>query len=185
VSVDDGLQLAINVSHRIASDLAGLGVAGSPAPVSPAGTAGEEDRSQLGDELLADYDRRIQNPELRTATRSRFQSRHYADAVEAGVKALNERIRARTGRTEDGDPLMTLVFSPTKPLLRINKLRSKADESAQRGHMQLCQGIVAAWRNPRAHSLTDDDPVRCLMMLENIADLIETTNQAVRTRHHR
>ena len=185
MSADDSLQVAIGVGHRIASDLAGLGVAGNPAPVSPAGTAGEEDRSQPGDELLAYYDRRIQNPELRAATRSRFQSRHYADAVEAGVKALNERIRARTGRTEDGDPLMTLVFSPTKPLLRINKLRSKADESAQRGHMQLCQGVVAAWRNPRAHALTDDDPTRCLMMLETIADLIETTNQAVRTRHHR
>ncbi len=97
MSADDGLQLAISVGPRIASDLAGLGVAGNPAPVSPAGTAEEEDRSQPGDELLADYDRRIQNPELRAATRSRFPSRHYADAVEAGVQALNERIRARTG----------------------------------------------------------------------------------------
>ena len=61
---------------------------------------------------LAEYDRRIRNAELRAATRSRFESLHYADAVEAGVKALNERIRARTGRTEDGDGLMTLVFSP-------------------------------------------------------------------------
>ncbi len=184
MSADDGLKLAINVGHWIASDLAGLGVAGDPAPARPAGAA-EEERSQPGDELLADYDRRIRNPELRAATRSRFHSRHYADAVEAGVKALNERIRARTGRTEDGDPLMTLVFSPTKPLLKINNLKSRADESAQRGHMQLCQGVIAAWRNPRAHALTDDDPVRCLMMLETIADLIETTNRAVRTRHHR
>jgi uncharacterized protein (TIGR02391 family) len=185
VSGDNGLQFAISMGQRIASDLAGFGVAGDPVPASPARAAEEEDRPQPLDELLAEYDHRIRNPELRAATRSRFESRHYADAVEAGVKALNERIRSRTGRTEDGDSLMTLVFSPTKPLLRINKLRSKADESAQRGHMQLCQGVVAAWRNPRAHALTDDDPVRCLMMLETIADLIETTNQAVRTRHHR
>ena len=80
---------------------------------------------------------------------------------------------------------MTVVFSPGRPVLKINKLKSKADESAQRGHMLLCQGVIAAWRNPRAHALTDDDPGRCLMMLETIADLIETTNQAVRTRHHR
>jgi uncharacterized protein (TIGR02391 family) len=79
---------------------------------------------------------------------------------------------------------MTVAFSPSKPLLRINKLKSKADESAQRGHMQLCQGVVAAWRNPRAHALTDDDPARCVMMLETIGDLIETIKQAVRTRHH-
>jgi uncharacterized protein (TIGR02391 family) len=185
VSPDDRVQFAVSIGHRIASELAGLGVAGNPAPASPVGTAKEKDRPQSGDDLLADFDRRIWNLELRAATRSRFQSRHYADAVEAGVKALSERIRARTGRTEDGDPLMTLVFSPSKPLLRINQRRSKADESAQRGHMLLCQGVVAAWRNPRAHALTDDDPARCLMMLGTIADLIETTNQAVRTRNHR
>lgn len=185
MSGDDGsLKLAISVGQRIASDLAGLGVAGNPAPASPAEAAQEEERPQAGDELLSEYDRRIRNPELRAATRSRFESRHYADAVEAGVKALNERIRARTGRMEDGDVLMTVAFSPSKPLLRINKLKSKADESAQRGHMQLCQGVVAAWRNPRAHALTDDDPARCVMMLETIGDLIETIKQAVRTRHH-
>jgi uncharacterized protein (TIGR02391 family) len=184
VSGDDGgLKLAVSVGRRIASDLAGLGVAGIPAPASPAEAAQEAERLQPGDELLAEYDRRIRNPELRAATRSRFESRHYADAVEAGVKALNERIRARTGRTEDGDALMTVVFSPGRPLLRLNALKSKADESAQRGHMQLCQGVVAAWRNPRAHALTDDNPGRCLMMLGMIEDLIETTNQAVRTRH--
>jgi uncharacterized protein (TIGR02391 family) len=182
---DSGLQLAISMGQRIASDLAGLGVAVNPAPASSAEAAHEAERPDHGDELFAQYDRRIVNPELRAATRSRFASRHYADAVEAGVKALNERIRARTGRTEDGDALMTVVFSPSKPLLRVNKLKSKADESAQRGHMQLCQGVVAAWRNPRAHALTDDNPDRCLMMLEMIGDLIETTNQGVRPRHHR
>jgi uncharacterized protein (TIGR02391 family) len=195
VSGLDSLQFAIGMGHRITRDLAGLAVAVNSATASPVGAEEEEDRPAVPGapaagrhapvgELLAEYDHRIRNPELRAATRSRFESRHYADAVEAGVKALNECIRARTGRTEDGDGLMTLVFSPAKPLLRTNKLRSKADESAQRGHMQLCQGVVAAWRNPRAHTLTDDDPARCLMMLEVIGDLIETTRQAIRTRHH-
>jgi uncharacterized protein (TIGR02391 family) len=138
----------------------------------------------LADELLAEYDRRITSPELRTATRTRFATKHYADAVEAGVTALNEYIRRRTNRTEDGDGLMTLVFSPSRPLLRINRMQSRADETAQRGHMLLCQGVVAAWRNPRAHALTDDQPARCLMMLETIGDLIETTKTAVRTRRH-
>ena len=186
MSAVDGLQFAVSAGQLIASDLAGLGVDGSPAPVSPAGAVKAEDHPPSpADELLAEYDRRIRNPELRAATRSRFEACHYADAVETGVKVLNERIRARTGRTEDGDPLMTLVFSPSRPLLRVvSKLRSKADESAQRGHMLLCQGVVAAWRNPRAHALTDDDPRRALMMLEMIGDLMETVKRAVRVRHH-
>jgi uncharacterized protein (TIGR02391 family) len=185
VSPDNRVQFAVSTSQRLANEIAALGVWDGAGPAAPTEAAEEEDRPQPSYELLVDFDRRIRNPELRAATRSRFQSRHYADAVEAGVKALCERIRIRSGRTEDGDGLVTLVFSPSKPLLRINQRKSKADESAQRGHMLLCQGVVAAWRNPRAHALTSDDPARCLMMLETIADLIETTNRAVRTRNHR
>jgi uncharacterized protein (TIGR02391 family) len=134
------------------------------------------------DDLLAEYDRRVVDPDLRAATRTRFVSTHYADAVEAGVKALNECVRGRTGRTEDGDSLMTVAFSPNAPLLRVNAGRTKSDESEQRGHMHLCQGVVGAWRNPRAHSLIDDEPARALMMLETIDALIATTKAATRTR---
>ena len=136
-------------------------------------------------DLAAEYDRRITDVELRSATRSRFLTEHYADAVEAAVKALCECVRSRTGRTEGGDALMTLAFSPNAPLLRINPGRSKSDESEQRGHMFLCQGVVGAWRNPRAHALLDDSPVRALMMLETIADLLATTKVATRTRRRR
>ncbi|WP_434317629.1 TIGR02391 family protein [Leifsonia sp. P73] len=94
--------------------------------------------------LLAQFDERIKDDVLRIATRTRFASGHYADAVESAVKALNELVRARTGRTEDGDSLMTIAFSPSQPLLRIGKGTSKSEESRQRGHMQLCQGAVAA-----------------------------------------
>ncbi|WP_419917375.1 TIGR02391 family protein [Candidatus Poriferisodalis sp.] len=110
---------------------------------------------------------------------------HHADAVESGVKAFCECVRSRTNRSEDGDPLMTVAFSPNAPLLRINRGRSQTDESEQRGHMLLCQGVVAAWRNPRAHELVDDSPARALMMLELLNDLMTTTKAAVRTRKRR
>lgn len=175
---DVGLQRVIRVGKQISADLAEYAVPARAAPTAA------EPTLLPGDDLLAEYDRRILDPDLREATRSRFTSEHYADAVEAGAKALNECIRRRTGRTEDGDGLMTLVFSPQSPLLRINSMRSRSEQTAQRGHMLLCQGVVAAWRNPRAHALTDDQPARCLMMLETIGDLIETTKAAVRTRRH-
>ena len=131
----------------------------------------------------AEFDRRVVDPDLRSATRTRFLTKHYADAVESGVKALCECIRSRTERTEDGDRLMSLAFSPNDPLLRINRGRSKSDESEQRGHMFLCQGVVGAWRNPRAHALIDDSPARALMMLETLNDLIDTTKAATPTRN--
>jgi uncharacterized protein (TIGR02391 family) len=169
-------ETVVNVALRIASDLAEFSKPRRSRAKPSTGLLPPED------DLLTEYDRRITDVDLRAATRSRFVSTHYADAVESGVKALNECVRSRTGRSEDGDALMTLVFSPNAPLLRINPGRSKNDESEQRGHMHLCQGVIGAWRNPRAHYLVDDSPARTLMMLETIDNLIVTTKAATRTR---
>lgn len=168
------------LARRISSDLAEFR---SPSP--PESRPVDQGDLEPGDALIAEFDSRITDADLRSATRSRFVSKHYADAVEAGVKTLNKYVRTRSGKTEDGDALMTIVFSPKSPLLRINRGRSRSDESEQRGHMMLCQGVVGAWRNPRAHSLTDDSPKRALMMLETIDDLIITTRTATRTRSRR
>lgn len=135
---------------------------------------------------VADYDRRVTEDSLRLATRSRFVSGHYADAVEAAVKALNECVRERSGSTEDGDSLMTSVFSEKRPKLRVNRMRNDSDRSEQRGHMMMCQGVVAAWRNPRAHSSQfEDSPEKTLMMLEHLQHLIEVTRSATKTRTKR
>ena len=152
-----------------------------PAAQDVAAQTGGEDKP----DHVVEFVRRVVDPDLRAATRTRVLTEHYADAVESGVKALCECIRSRTGSTEDGDALMTLAFSPNRPLLRINRGRSRNDESEQRGHMLLCQGVVAAWRNPRAHALRDDPPARALMMLETLNDLITTTKAATRTRQRR
>lgn len=182
MGVDD-VQLSIELAQKISSDLAEFSgrhdQAGAPREDSP------DKQLSPADALLAEYDRRVLDEDLRLATRSRFVSTHYADAVEAAVKALNECVRARTGRTEDGDALMTTAFSPNSALLRINKLQSKSDEGAQRGHMFLCQGVIGAWRNPRAHRLVDDSPARALMMLEMIDGLLTVTKAATRTRRRK
>lgn len=173
---EDGHRLvAIKLAREMSGDLAEYA---TPRQERPAATP----RLSPADEFLDEYDCRILDPDLRAATRSRFVSQHYADAVEAGVKALSECVRSRTGRTEDGDDLMRIVFHPNGMLLRINRGKSKSDESAQRGHMLLCQGVVAAWRNPRAHALTDDEPLRAVMMLELMGDLLQVTKAATRTR---
>ncbi|MFI6833192.1 TIGR02391 family protein [Kribbella sp. NPDC050241] len=136
--------------------------------------------------LLAEYDRRVIDTDLRAATRSRFISAHYADAIEASVKALNECVRGRTGLALDGDGLMTTAFSVGNPLLRLNRLRSDSDKSEQRGHMMMCQGVVAAWRNPRAHSSQfEDSPLNTIMMLEHVQHLMSVTKAATRSRRRR
>jgi uncharacterized protein (TIGR02391 family) len=183
-----GSELAVVLAQGIAGEIAKLSKGRRSDPEGPAspGRASSEGREEAAStpetDYLAEYDRRVKDPDLRAATRSRFVSEHYADAVESGVKVLNEVVRKRTGRTEDGDELMAAVFNPKGALLRINSLRSKNEQSAQRGHLLLCQGVVAAWRNPRAHALTEDSPSRVIMMLELIDELIQVTKSATRTR---
>lgn len=171
---DPQLSEVVGLARGIAEELTDL----AP-PARPAADAEAEF------DWVAEFDRRVVDPDLRAATRTRFVTGHYTDAVEAAVKALNECVRTRSGRSEDGDSLMTKAFSPNAPLLRLNRLWSKSDESEQSGHMLLFQGVVAAWRNPRAHSLVDDHPSRALMMIESIGDLITTTKGATRTRRRK
>jgi len=180
----DDWEAAIDLAARLESDLAEFS---APAETSRAAFENSPDTKPMepDDVLVAAFDSRILDSDLRKAARSRFISKHYADAVESGVKALNECIRLRTGRTEDGDALMTESFSVANPLLRINRLKTKADQSAQRGHMQLCQGVIGAWRNPRAHNNLDDAPEKALMMLETVNELLEVSKAAVRCRRRK
>ena len=181
MTASEDLHFVANLANHLASEIAEFSM---PQRQDDSGTEDSVSVPALSpqDEVLAEYDRRVTDGDLRAATRSRFASTHYADAVESGVKALNDCVRKRSGLSEDGDALMTAAFSANSPKLRINRGRSKSDESAQRGHMHLCQGVVGAWRNPRAHSLVDDLPSRALMMLETLNDLIVVTKSAVRTR---
>lgn len=164
------IEQAVSTAKAIAADAESM----RPPPPTP-----------TQEEAVSDYDRRITDPDLRAATKSRFDTGHYADAVEAGVKAMCDLIRQRSGSHEDGDPLMTQVFSVNAPILRINAGKSKNDANEQKGHMFLCQGVIAAWRNPRAHSLIDDSPERALLMLEMIGELMAVSRRATRTRQRK
>lgn len=164
------IEHAVSAAKAIAADAESL----RPPPPTPTQA-----------DAVGEYDRRITDPGLRAATKSRFDTGHYADAVEAGVKALCDLIRQRSGSHEDGDSLMTQVFSVNAPILRINAGKTKNDANEQKGHMLLCQGVVAAWRNPRAHSLIDDSSERALLMLEMIGELMAISRNATRTRQRK
>lgn len=137
--------------------------------------------------LLA-FDRRITDEGLRAVARPRFASGHYADSVEAGVKFLIESVKTKAGRDGDADGtgLMTSTFSVDRPVLRVNRLKSRSNRSEQLGYMHLMAGVCAAFRNPRAHSASvEDSPETALMMLELTDHLVETVRKSTRTRRSR
>lgn len=92
---------------------------------------------------------------IQVVAQPRFQSGHYADAVEATLKELAAVIRGlvmqRGGPEMDGVTLMQTAFSPNKPLIVLADLGTQSGKDMQRGYMEMFAGAMAAIRNPKAH----------------------------------
>lgn len=111
------------------------------------------------------------HPRIETVARSRFQSGHYADAVEAALKEVNSSVKAQvkllTGDELDGAKLMNETFSLKNPIIKLADLSTESGRSIQLGYMQLFAGAMTGIRNIRAHDNRQDDPreaIHCLFL---------------------
>ncbi|MCZ2155302.1 MAG: TIGR02391 family protein [Bryobacterales bacterium] len=90
-----------------------------------------------------------------TVAKSRFDSGHYADSVEAALKDLNDRVRNivknHTGTERDGADLMNFAFSPNDPVIKLDNLESASGRDIQKGYMLIFSGSMTGIRNPKAH----------------------------------
>lgn len=96
------------------------------------------------------------HPVIVGVAKSRFDSGHFADAVEASFKEINSRIkeevRQRTGKIYDGADLMNNAFSPKNPVIVLENLESEDGQNIQQGYMMMFAGAMIAIRNPKAHA---------------------------------
>ncbi len=101
------------------------------------------------------------HPVIRDVAKSRFDSGHRADAVEAAFKEINSRVkeyvRQKTGEELDGASLMTHAFSPSKPIIILDDLDTEDGRNIQQGYMQMFAGAMIGIRNPKAHANTEID----------------------------
>jgi uncharacterized protein (TIGR02391 family) len=115
------------------------------------------------------------HPSVVRASRSRFETSHYADAVESAFKDLNskikEHVRKATGQEFDGADLMNRAFSPNTPIVRLADLSTKDGENIQKGYLQIFSGAMTGIRNPKAHSNVTIDANRAIHHL-HLASLL-------------
>lgn len=98
------------------------------------------------------FDAVVSDLELQECTANLFNHGHYAQAVEAAYKFLNNLVKRRSKLTSmDGADLMRHAFSPSKPVLKMNSGQSHSERDEQRGYMDILAGAMEAIRNPRAH----------------------------------
>jgi uncharacterized protein (TIGR02391 family) len=87
--------------------------------------------------------------------KSRFDSGHFADAVESALKEINasvkDIVKRKTGNELDGAPLMYAAFSPKNPIIVLDDLSTESGRNMQRGYMEIFAGAMIGIRNPKAH----------------------------------
>jgi uncharacterized protein (TIGR02391 family) len=84
-----------------------------------------------------------------------FSSRSAADdyfhAVLEDVKSVADKIRQRTGQTDDGATLIDRTLGGSPPLA-INSLATESERSERKGFANLVRGTFGMFRNPPAHA---------------------------------
>jgi len=117
----------------------------------------------------AHFDWNLIHPEIVRIAKSRFETNHFADAVEAALKGVNERVRqifvGARGEERDGASLMNEAFSPKSPVLVLGDLSTMSGRDMQLGYMQIFSGSMTGIRNPKAHGNVDIDATRAAHFL--------------------
>jgi uncharacterized protein (TIGR02391 family) len=109
------------------------------------------------------------HPKIVSVARSRFESDHFADSVEAALKAINSAVKAKvksiTGSEYDGADLMNRAFSARNPIIQLDDLTTDTGKNIQLGYMQLYSGAMTGIRNPKAHDNIVIDKRRAIHLL--------------------
>ncbi len=109
------------------------------------------------------------HPRVQAVAGERFRTGHYADAVEAAFKELNNEVRtiakSRGAPELDGAQLMHTAFSPKAPVIVLGDLSTQTGRDMQQGFMEIFAGGMLAIRNPKAHDNVVISPERAIHLL--------------------
>jgi uncharacterized protein (TIGR02391 family) len=119
-------------------------------------------------ELRADLEGRGVHPDVLEFCRAELLDNNYFHAVQEAVKSVAEKMRSRTGLTDDGSTLVDRVLGGDPPLLAINARTTISERSEQSGFANLVRGTFGMFRNPTAHEAR----IHWTMSKEDAEDLL-------------
>lgn len=102
-------------------------------------------------ELRTDLETRGVHPDVLRFCRAELLAGDYFHAVLEAVKSVADKMRARTGLTDDGAPLVDRALGGDQPMLAINARASVSERGEQNGFANLIKGTFGMFRNPTAH----------------------------------
>jgi uncharacterized protein (TIGR02391 family) len=142
--------LRIDLNEALAFSGLFLAEDGNLRPVTQARTLSEaQERAGRLRSLLA---QRNVHPDVLAFCRAELLQDNYFHAVFEAAKSVAEKIRHRTGLTEDGSELVDRAFGVNNPILAVNTLRTETEQSEQKGFANLLKGMFGTFRNVTAHA---------------------------------
>jgi uncharacterized protein (TIGR02391 family) len=139
-----------NLNRALA--FAGLAVdpSGELVRVERAQTLSEAQRRAA--ELRTDLEIRNVHPDVLRFCREELLADNYFHAVLEATKSVADKLRARTGLTDDGSILVDRALGGDLPLLAINAFEGESERAEQRGFANIVKGVFGMFRNPPAHA---------------------------------
>lgn len=138
-------------------------------------------------ELRADLTNRGVHPDVLKFCREELVADNYFHTVLEAVKSVADKLRARTGLTDDGVTLVDRALGGSPPMLGINPLKTETEKGEQRGFSNLVKGVFGMFRNPTAHEpriywpMTKDDAEDLLSLVSLIHRRLDTARMPPRT----
>ena len=165
---------------------AGLAVdaSGALGSVEQARTLSEARRR--AQQLRADLTSRGVHPDVLRFCREELLADDYFHAVMEAVKSVADKLRVRTGLTDDGGTLVDRALTGEPPMLAINSLRGESEKSEQKGFANLLKGTFGMFRNTTAHaarihwSMTKEDAEDLLSLVSLIHRRIDAAHMPSR-----
>jgi uncharacterized protein (TIGR02391 family) len=142
--------MRLNLNKALA--FAGLAVeaSGELVSVERAQTLSEAERR--ANDLREDLGLRNVHPDVLRFCREELLAENYFHAILEAAKSVADKLRQRTGLTDDGATLVDRALAGELPLLVINSFSSETEKSEQRGFANLVKGLFGMFRNPTAHA---------------------------------
>jgi uncharacterized protein (TIGR02391 family) len=110
------------------------------------------DANRRAQELRADLTSRGVHADVLKFCREELLADDYFHAVLEAVKSVADKLRTRTGLTDDGGTLVDRALTGERPMLAINPLKTESEQSEQRGFANLVKGTFGMFRNTTAHA---------------------------------
>lgn len=117
---------------------------------------------------------------IKAVAKPRFDSKQYADAVEASFKELNDIIKqeykSKTGNELDGQKLMNQAFSTNSPTFELVDLSNQSGQNIQEGYRFILAGSMCGIRNPKAHQnlvIDQNDAIEKIILASHLLKAFE------------